>query len=130
MSALTEATRAVIWEDGGATFLARIVGADGADITQASITSGSYKVYDLDSSTSTTAVATGSITVNTNVYNELQTDDRWTEDSTGYNFAHTIAATVFTTGDHRYRTEYLFDPASGEDFWLVYEVYAQPVMTS
>jgi len=130
MATLTEPIRATIWEDGGATPLARVTGADGAAITQASLTSISYKVFDLNSTTPSTAVATGTVTIATSVFDTLQTDAIWSEDTSGYNFKHTIASTVFTTGGHAYRVEYLFTPASGQPFWVVFELHTHEVMTS
>jgi hypothetical protein len=126
----TDVVKAVVWEDGGATVLARVLGNSGAAITQASLTGISYKVFDLQSATPDTAIATGTVTVATSVFDTLQTDAIWSADSTGYNFKHALAATCFPNGDRTYRVEYLFDPASGENFWLVCELSAKAVRTS
>ena len=128
--ASSDITKATVWEDGGATCLARVLGNAGTAITQASLTSIGCKVFDLNSTTPETAVSTPTVTIASAVFDTLQTDARWTVDSTGYNFLFVIAASVLTTGDHRYRVEFKFTPASGEVFWLVYELHAQAVSTS
>lgn len=130
MAALTEATKAVIWEDSGATLMARVVGNDAADLQQADVTGISYKIFDLDSATPGTATATGTCVVATVIKDTLQTDDRWTVDSTGYNFIEATAASLWPTGDHRYRIEYIFDPVSGEDFPVVFELSVRAIVTS
>ena len=121
-----------IWEDSAATLMARVVGADGSHITQATINAISYKIFDLNSATPGTAIKSGNLVVANTVFDSLQTDARWTEDSTGYNFRVTQAAdtSVFATGGHRYRQEILFDPVTGEDFWVVFEIYCEDVRTS
>jgi hypothetical protein len=124
---------ATVWEDTGATCLGRFVGQDAAAITQASLTSIAYKVYNLDSATPTTATATGTLTIASVVYDTLQTsDDRWTVDSTGFNFLDTTAgaAANLATGDQRYRIEYTFTPASGEVFKGVFEPSVRAIIGS
>ena len=105
-----------IWEDTGATFLARILGDDGAAIVQADFGSISYAVFEEDA---TAAVVSGSLTVSDVVFDTYQTDARWTVDSTGYNFRHTVAASVFSTGNAAYRIEYKFEPTGDEPFYAV-----------
>lgn len=122
--------KGTVIEDGGATMLARVVGHSGAAITQASLTSISYKVFDLDGTTPDTAILSGTATVSSVVFDTLQTDSRWSEDSTGFNFAHALAVTAFPSGDHRHRIEYLFTPASGAVFFVLFEVAAIDVRTS
>ena len=119
-------TKATVWEDCGAAFLIHVVGNDAADITQASITGITCKVFD----SSGTSVATPSIDKSTSVKDTLQTDARWTEDSTGYNFIHDMPDTVFTTGGEYYTVEYKFDPLTGEDFCKTFEVYAKALLGS
>ena len=130
MATLTEPTYATIMEDGGATMMARVVTADGTNLVQADLTGASVKVYDLNAADPAATVHTATLTIASVVFDALQTDDRWSADSTGYNFRDTRAASVFTTGGHRYRVEYSFDPTSGEDFWLIFELTAQPVRSS
>ena len=130
MATLTSPTCATIWEDGGATLMARIVGGAGTTITQATITSIARKTFDLNGLTPGTAVETSAPVVASTVFDTYQTDARWTVDSTGYNFRDTIAAAIFATGNHRYRVEYAFTPTAGAVFWVVFELQCQPVWSS
>lgn len=123
-------TRATIWEDGGATCLARVYGNAGTAITQASLSAIGCKVFDQDSTAPATAVASTSLTVASVVFDTLQTGGPWSKDATGYNFKHTLSSSWFATGNHRYRVEYKFDPASGPDFFVNYELFAKEVFTS
>lgn len=128
-----EPTQATVWEDSGATCMARVVGQDAANVTQASLTSIGYKVFDLDGAAPGTATATGAPVVADTIYDTLQTaDDRWTVDSTGFNFLDIVAgaAANLPTGDHRYRIEYIFTPASGQVFTVVFSLYARAIRSS
>lgn len=117
------------FEDGGYTMMSRILGASASAIVQADISSISISVFDLDNSNSTAQAATA-LTVSSVVFNTLQTDARWTKDSTGYNFRYTIPASTFATGEHNYLAEVKFTPASGEVFWVKRKIYAHGVLTS
>lgn len=119
-------TKAMVWEDSGAAFMARVVGNTAANMTQASITGATVKVYD----SAGTSQLSDSMTISSVVFDTLQTDARWTVDSTGYNFLYAIADTVFTTGNESYTVEFMFDPVSGEDFPVVYEVVAKSLLGS
>lgn len=127
---LTEIVKLSIWEDAGCQIMARITGNSGTPITPNEIDTITCKVFDLNGDTPYSAVATPTIAVASTVFSELQTDARWTRDTTGYNFRHDLPATIFTTGDHKYRIEYLFTPKAGSVFWVVAEVYARAVMSS
>lgn len=128
--AITKPAYGTIWEDGAATCIARILGNAGTAITQASLTAISYKIFDIDSSTPTTAITSSTLTISSVVFDTLQTGARWTVDSTGYNFLNTFAASNFATPDHRYRIEIIFDPTSGEDFPVVFEIAVVPIVGS
>src|SRR6187402_145567 len=101
----------VAFEDGGATFMARVLGNAGTAITQATISSITCNVYDMTAPT--VAVISPTVTVNSVVFDTLQTDARWTADTTGYNFLHAMPATAFPTGKRNYKVEYKFTPTSG-----------------
>lgn len=126
----TDIIRGVIFEDGGATLMARVLGQSGSAITQASLTAITCKIFDLNSATPDTAVATPTITISDVVFDTLQTDARWSFDVVGYCFRHSPSASTFSSGDHRYRVEYKFDPVSGDDFFVVFEFLAKQVKTS
>lgn len=114
--------QAHVFEDGGAILMARVVGNAAAAITQASLAGITYSVHDL---TADAAVVTSTaLTVSAVVFDTLQTDALWTKDATGYNFKHAIGPSAFPTGKRKYAVEYLFDPASGNDFWVVFHLDA------
>jgi hypothetical protein len=103
-------TLATIWEDSVAYVMARVVGEDGSNITQASINAIACEVLKKDDGTT---VATPSITVSDVVFDTLQTDGRWTEDATGYNFRHALVVASFPDPDTTYRVQYVFTPEGG-----------------
>lgn len=122
-----DVTKAAMWEDTGCQYMARIVGNDAAYITQAAITAITRKIYQLPDRT---LVATDSLVVANVVYDSLQTDARWTKDSTGYNFRDPLDAADFASGDALYRIEYLFDPVSGQNFADVFQLHARELFGS
>jgi len=111
-----------VFQQGTATLMARLVGADAAAIVQADIASIEYSVFLLDDSVpSSRTVVTGhdgeSLAVADVIYDALQTDARWTVDSTGYNFRHTIDVSsneAFETAGRRCLVEYRLTPTSGQ----------------
>ncbi len=125
-----EVAKAFVWEDSGAALMARVVGNAATAITQATVTSIDRKVYDLDSATPTVATDEKTLTVSTVVFDALQTDGRWTVDSTGYNLLDAVDDDIFTTGGHRYRVEYVVEPSTGAKFHLVFELLARPVVVT
>jgi hypothetical protein len=124
--AATDIEQAQIWEDNDCTCMARFT-VNGSNGTQSDIASVSRKIFDRKSGTSGNASA---LTVASVVFDTLQTDGRWTKDTTGYNFRDRIAGTNFPTGDTRYVIEYQFTGASSEKFMLVYEVTTLEILTS
>ena len=107
------------WEDTPLVLMRRILLVDGTAAQQADFTGIKRYVHDLSSGvddTTGTALTLASV-----LYDTLQTgDSRWDEDTTGYNFADTVPAAKFPTGDHDYLVEYVFDPVSGDDFHQVH----------
>ena len=123
---------AFIWEGYAATCMARILGNSGTAITQASLTSITYYVYDPQSATPNTAIATGSVTISSAVSDTLVTNDaRWRVDTTGRNFIYTIAGSAFPDPRRHYEAEFVFDPsAAGEENFLVkYELTTKATRT-
>ena len=112
----------VALKNGSATPMARITGADAANIVQADIDSITYSIYLLtdnapDTRTDVTGHTTVSLTVADVIFDALQTDARWTEDSTGYNFRHVIDRSsneAFAIAGRNYLVEYLLTPTSGQ----------------
>ncbi len=112
--------RSTAFEDSGHSIMARITGNSATNIAQADITSIAYTIHDMTDNVTTEA--SGTMTVATVVFDALQTDARWTEDSTGYNFRYDIPASELPNGDRTYRFEIIFNPASGENFSIVRDV--------
>lgn len=115
-------------------------------ITQASLSSITYSVYDL---TAEESLGTGTVTISTSVYDALQQDDPgWTKDNAylaaagltpdgawGFNFAFTLPAslnpyTVSSDGTaHRLHVDIIFTPVSGDAYrqqweWTPERVFA------
>jgi len=101
----------------GWTALARVRNPNGAYITEASLDNLKCKVKN----SSGTETYDATLTISEVVFDTLETDDaRWTVDDTGFNFLYEVPASAFPAVGH-YRVEFLFDPASGEDYSLIYE---------
>lgn len=119
--------KGVVFEDSGATLMARVMGASATAIQQADITSVTRNIYNR---LSATLIGTTALTVSGVVFDTLQTDARWTKDGTGYNFRDSIAAASFASGSTVYRIEYVFVPAVGENFHVAFELTAESIMGS
>ncbi len=124
-----EIYKATAWEDGSIWLAARIRGNDGSYITQSSLTAITCTVYDGE-----TSVTTPTVTVSTAVNDTLQTntnDARWpASDTLGFNFSHVMVATDLPNGGKVYRVEFVFDPVTGEDFPIVWDVSTLNLRTS
>ena len=115
-------TYGAVEKGGTVTCLARVVGEDATAINQATISTATYSVFlldddDPDSRTVVVGHDGASLTVSAIIFNTLQTDARWTVDSTGYNFRHTIDVSsndAFTIAGRNYLVEYRLVPASGQ----------------
>jgi hypothetical protein len=109
-------------KNGTATLMARIVGHDAALATPDDIASVDYSIYlldddDPDARSAVTGHDEVSLTVADVLFTSLQTDDRWTVDTTGYNFRHTIDISsnqAFTIAGRRYLVEYRLTPDEGQ----------------
>jgi hypothetical protein len=108
-----------VFEDSGCYLLARIRGNDAANIVQADISSINLCVSQKGGTPDTAGTA---VTVATVIFNTLQTDARWTVDSTGYNFRYEVPAASLPVGGRKYLFEFKFTPASGPVFHVVFEV--------
>ena len=105
----------IIWEDSGYTVLARILGHDGSEVQQADVSTIAWTIS--ESTDPATVVASGTLSVAAVIYDTLQTsDDRWSRDTTGFNFAAPMAATSVPSGNKTYQLLYTFTPASGEAY--------------
>ena len=107
--------------------MARIQRDDAAYITQATTSTIVLKTF---KNLSTTATSTTSLTVSSTVFDALQTDARWSKDSTGYNFRYAVPAAVFDAGDATYRLEFYFTPSSGSAYWVIFSIDTVEVFSS
>lgn len=115
-------TLGVVFKDGSAVLLARIVGANGSAIQQADLSAAQYTVYQIDPDDEDadqpvpghTAVA---LTISAIIFDTLQTGGLWTVDATGYNFSHTLdvsTAQAFAAAGVAYRIVFTLTPTSGQ----------------
>ena len=122
----------VVFKNGSATLLARIVGSDGSLVTQAQIASADYTVYlldenDPDAGTPVTGHADVALGVNLLIYDSLQNDDLWDVDALGYNFKHVLDISVheaFATAGRSYRIVFRLTPTSGQVILVRFRVHA------
>jgi hypothetical protein len=120
-----------IHKQGSATFLARIVGADGSPVVPAEIASANYSIYLLDDQDPDRRTAVSghehvNLTVTPIVFESLQTDRLWSRDATGYNFKHTpdvSAHAAFAVAGRRYLVEYRLLPAAGQTIIVRFRAY-------
>ncbi len=132
-----------VWgfQDQDLTATARVRNAAGQYVTQASLSSIAYAVYDRDNND--TLVTSGSVTVSTSVFDTLQNAAAdlvlWVRgdtqiDSVGWNFKHTLPRACFPLGKtavnafRRYRVEYTFTPQTGDPFRVFFDVKARDVL--
>jgi len=109
-------------KNGTVTLMARIVGADAANLVQANIGSIQYSIYllddqDADARTAVAGHTDVSLTVADVVFDSLQTDALWTVDTTGYNFQHVPDVSTnpaFAIAGRRYLVEYRLTPVVGQ----------------
>ncbi len=139
-------TITVKWqEDGSATALARVCSRDatgaatgtlgeGNYIKQADLTSIGCKVFDRNSTTPDTAIATPTVTIATSILDTPDTSGLTAVDDAGnamvVNFRHDLAGTNFPTGGHKYRVEYSFLTTGAATWVIAYEGIASPVVGS
>ena len=120
-------TLATIYEDTAITCMARIMGDDAERIEKDDVTSISLKTF---LNYGTTATNTIVPVVDTSIFDALQTDARWTKDSTGYNFRYQIDEVVFDTGDSTYRCEFKFSMNEQPDLFVIFSVDTVEVLST
>lgn len=122
----------VVFKNGSATLMARLVGADGSAIQQADIASAKYTVYlldetDPDAATAVTGHTDAAVAVASLIFDALQNDDLWDVDATGYNFKHLLNITAnqaFATAGRVYRIVFELTPAAGQVILVRFRVHA------
>jgi len=116
------------FEDSGISLMARVVGHDAANVTQSVVSSIVYSV--IDNSDNSIIVDAATLQKTDIIFDALQTDARWTIDSTGYNFRHDLPASALPTGNTTYRIEYKITPTSGAPFHLAFDVTTLDLLNS
>ena len=109
------------YKSGGWTALARVELPSGNYIAQATISTVHVEVKN---AAGTITKASASLTVSDVVFDTLQNDARWTEDTTGFNFRYEVPAAAFPAAGH-HRVEFKFTPSTGEVFFLTFEGIAR-----
>jgi hypothetical protein len=127
MTANPRIFRNAVFESGSKFPRARLTDRNDDVLTQSSFGSSvTLNVYDLSSSTPTTAVFATTRTMTNVVSNSLQT---WTLDSDGYNFSDTITSNeVAWEGGHTFRVCYLLTHTTEGLFPVVFEVRCEPLI--
>ena len=124
------ATKALVFKHGTLTMMARVVGEDAADIAQADVSSIIYTIFalnekDVNAETPVVNHTAVSLTVASVVFDSLQTDARWTVDTTGYNFRHEIDVSsnaAFTVRGAKYLVVHHLTPPSGQVYQVNFEL--------
>lgn len=102
--------------------MARVTNLAGSLITQATIVSIAYKVFDKLDAALTDIAQSSPLTVADVVFNSLQTDDSWTKDSAGYNFRYVTDPAELPEGGATYRFEFTLTTSDGSKIEIVAEV--------
>ncbi len=122
---------ATVFQDGTATFMARIVDFNGALVKPSDVDSITYSVYLLDNicMPESRKAIVGHTNVALNVFevlfNQLQTNPQWTEDDKGFNFCWTLnvsSANAFTLAGRHYLVEIRL-VAKGVPFLVRYRLF-------
>ena len=124
--------------NGGVAIMARIRSASGSLLTQATTSTISYSVYDIQpekdgSGSNTQILGSTTQTIANVIYDSLQQDgNMWTKDSAanpgpdgswGFNYRFVVPATYLTvanSGDW-HRVHVVITPSAGEKFRLIFE---------
>ena len=95
--------------------MARVVGYDNQNINRASVSSISFKVTQIDSTTGqrVEVVPEAPLNVNDVIFDTLQTDAKWTKDAEGYNLAYQVEPTALPRQNETFDCDFkLVDTAS------------------
>lgn len=128
MTANPRVFRNAVWEAGTKFPRARLTDRNDDVVTQSSFTGTvALNVYDLSSSTPTTAVLSTTRTVAGTVSNSLL---GWTLDSDGYNFSDSITSNeVAWEGGHTYRISYLLTHSTEGLYPVVFDIRCEPLVS-
>jgi hypothetical protein len=121
-----------VFKNGSATLLARVVGADGVAITQATLSEAKYTVYELDEHDPDIATPIDGhdevpVVIADTIFDALQQDALWDVDDTGYNFKHVLDVSsdqAFATAGTAYRVVVELTPTAGQVILVRFRVHA------
>ena len=123
---------ATVFQNGTATFMARIVDINGSPIKQSDVDSISYSVYLLnegkpESRTVNPFHNNNELNVSDVLFNQLQKNPHWTEDDKGFNFFWTMPIpgrhpSPFTLAGRHYLVEIKL-VAKGVPFLVRYRLF-------
>lgn len=99
------------WKGVPLVLLSHAVDAAEDEIVQADVASLALEVFNLD--TGVQILTTIVPVVSSTIFDTLQLDYGWDEDTEGYNFRYELAGTYFPTADILERIEVLATPTSG-----------------
>lgn len=130
MASGAEIIHGAIWESTATPLIARIRATSGTYITQASLSSIAYSVFDL-TAVPAAIVTSGTISKSSTVFDTLQTSDaRWTVDSVGYNFLWIAPASLFPLAPRKYQVEITFTTTDSYKLRVVFQPKTQPLLTT
>ena len=112
------------WKGYQLTVLALVQGVNGPNVTQADVASITCKVFDSCGN----EVASPAVVVAESVFDTLQLDRGWDQDSTGYNFRHTIPGSAFPNAGVYGVCYEVTPPGQGEPYPIVARVTAREVV--
>jgi hypothetical protein len=119
--------KAIVIENTSVVCLARVRASSGSYLTQATTTSLTVKVFNLNDRSQSGATQTPSKT--SCVFDTLQTDARWSEDSTGYNLAVPITADYLTDGNIVYQVECKLVTTDSMPFYILWQVQTKDILS-
>jgi hypothetical protein len=118
-----------VYEDSALFLMGRGKASTGDYMLQANIEAIDLKVY--EQGKPGTLIDEQTITPAEVIFDTLQTDARWTKDSTGYNFRYQTLVAQLPHGKRTYVFEFKFTPAgNGPIFHAVFHVPTLELMRS
>jgi hypothetical protein len=116
------------FEPGSKYPTARVVDRDGNVLVQGNFTGSIFqRVYDLGSSTPTTALLSNTVAIADVIFNTLQS---WDIDDVGFNFRATVTSNQVTcVGGHTYRFSYLAPHTTQGYIPIVFDLKVQSILS-
>jgi hypothetical protein len=117
---------ASVIERSVSVFLARLIAPSGSNVVKSDLSSVVVDIYD---TTNLPSIKTYSSSLNISeiIYDTLQLDGRWTVDKKGYNFAHQMPSSVFSSTSKKYQVQYRFTLVNGNLFTSLYRITVENI---